>query len=194
MSTDLITTVKRTRAMKPAIPSLLRLTCLIAALSLPGAVFAHGFDDDGDDSPGYHGMMMNGGIGMMGGAGMMGGPSGYRGFGMMNGTVAGPGMMGPSVGNNYPPMMGFGPGSADLSVKQQRKLLDLQQAFQAHQLERMQSIQQQSFEMQKAYLGDTPDKQAILDAQKKINEINLKMLEDRLDTREKMQAILNESQ
>ncbi|MDX1801313.1 MAG: hypothetical protein R3303_10315, partial [Marinobacter sp.] len=90
--------------------------------------------------------------------------------------------------------MGFGPGSADLSVKQQRKLLDLQQAFQAHQLERMQSIQQQSFEMQKAYLGDTPDKQAILDAQKKINEINLKMLEDRLDTREKMQAILNESQ
>lgn len=183
--------------MKPATPTLFRLTCLAAALTLSGTVIAHGFDHDGDGYPGYQGMM-NGGPGMMGGAGMMGGGSGYQGFGMMNGAVGGPGMMGPHMMNGQAPMvtgpmMGFGPGSADLSVKQQRQLLDLQQTFQAHQLERMKSIQQQSFEMRKAYLGDTPDKQAILDAQKKINEINLKMLEDRLDTREKMQAILNES-
>ena len=183
--------------MKPAIPTLLRLACLTAALTLPGAVIAHGFDHDGDDSPGYHGMMMNGGTGMMGG------PAGYQGFGMMNGTAAGPGMLGPGMlgpgmmgtqgSMMVGPMMGYGPGSADLSDEQRGKMLELQQTFQTHQFERMQSIQQQYFKMQKAYLGETPDKQAILEAQKKINEINLKMLEERLDTREKMQTILNGS-
>lgn len=176
--------------MKPVIPTLVRLTCLTVAMTLSGAVLAHGFDDDGDDSPGYHGMMN-------GGAGMMGGPSGYRDFGMMNGTVASPGMIGPQMTNSHPsmmvgPMMGYGgPGSADLSDEQRGKMLDLQQTFQAHQLERMQSVQQQSFKIQKAYLGETPDKQVILDAQRKIDKINLKMLEEQLDTREKMQSILN---
>lgn len=159
--------------MQLSLYRILGLACLTATLSLPGALLAHGWDSD--DGPGAHGMMMGGGMGMMGGE-----------YGAM-----GPGMMGGNSAMMTGPMMGYGEGWSNLSGAQREKLLDLQQNLRKRQLEHMQSMLQQHFNMQKAYLGDTPDKKAILDAQRKINDIHLEMLEEQLDAREKMQAIMH---
>ncbi|WP_190294855.1 Spy/CpxP family protein refolding chaperone [Marinobacter sp. R17] len=180
--------------MTTAQQNLLRIIGLSAALTVSGLAAGHGFDNDDMPGRGYGGMMGMGSPGMMGGSGMMAGPGMMGGAGMMGG----PGMMQDPDDMGGPGMMcGYGRGYrawGNLSDDQRTALHKIQRDFQAHQWERMQSIRQERFNMMRAYTAEPVDKTAILDAQKRINALQLEMLEESLDTQAKVRSEIGQDQ
>ena len=143
---------------------------LAAALAL-GAPLA------GAQGPGY-----GYGPGTMGGYG----PGGY-GRGMMGGGY-GPGMMG-----------GYGRGGGafaalNLTDEQQDKLFAIQEANHKKNWDTMSTMRTETFKLQRMYNADSVDSKALLEQQKKVDELRRQMIASRLDMRKQMESVLTPEQ
>lgn len=160
---------------------LISIVSFSAALLVSALAYGHGYDSDDMPGWGYGGMMGMGGHSMMGSSGMMHDPE----------MMAGPGgMYGPGMMTG--PMGGYG-GWSNLSDDQRQSVHRIERDYQAHQWKRMESIRQERYNMMRAYTAENIDKKAILDAQRRINDLQLEMLEESLDTREKISGELRQN-
>ena len=129
------------------------------------------------------------------GPGMMGG--GY-GSGMMGGGGYGPGMMG---GGGYGPGMmgGYGRGAGpmaalNLTDEQQDKLFALQEANRKKNWDTMSAMRSETFKLRRMYNAETVDSKALLEQQKKVDELRRQVLASRLDMRKQMESVLTPEQ
>jgi len=155
--------------------------------------------------PGYGPGMMGGGPGY--GPGMMGGGSGY-GPGMMGGGGPGygqgygPGMRGgagPGYGQGYGPGSGCGPGgypfeSLNLTDEQRDKFLALQEENRQKNWATMGQLRTEMFALRRMYYADKVDPNAVAEQQKKIDELRRQMLKSRLESRNRVEALLTPEQ
>jgi Spy/CpxP family protein refolding chaperone len=121
------------------------------------------------------------GPGMMGGYrdGMMGG----YGAGMMGGYGAG--MM----------MGGYGPMAAlKLTDEQQDKLFALQEANRKKNWDTMSTMRSDMFKLQRMYNAESVDSKALLEQQKKVDDLRRQMIASRLDMRKQMESVLTPEQ
>jgi Spy/CpxP family protein refolding chaperone len=122
-----------------------------------------------------------GGMGGGYGPGMMGG--GYGG-GMMGGY--GPGMM----------MDGYGGPMAALKLtdEQQDKLFALQEANRKKNWDTMSTMRSEMFKLQRMYNAESVDSKALLEQQKKVDDVRRQMIASRLDMRKQMESVLTPEQ
>jgi Spy/CpxP family protein refolding chaperone len=173
---------------------------LIAAAIAAGTTTALAQPPQGQ--PGY-GM----GPGMMGG-GMMGGPGGGMGRGMMGSQDCpgmGPGMMGPGMGGGMMGpamgggMMGGGMGygmlyQLNLSDEQWARLTDVREEARKRNWDLMGRIQDEGFKLRKLMAASPRDRKAIGEQYRKLGELRQQRFEARLDTHEKVEAVLTPEQ
>jgi Spy/CpxP family protein refolding chaperone len=126
--------------------------------------------------PGYGPGGMGGGYG----PGMMGGYGG----GMMGGY--GPGMM----------MGGYGGPMAALKLtdEQQDKLFALQEANRKKNWDTMSTMRSEMFKLQRMYNAESVDSKALLEQQKKVDDLRRQMIASRLDMRKQMESVLTPEQ
>ena len=117
------------------------------------------------------------GPGMMGSG--MGAPAMMNGGGMM----MSPGMMGG-------PMMA----SLRLSDEQEDKLFALHEQMRAKNFGTMGKLHAEQFKLGKLMKADTVDSKAVVEQQKKVDEVRREMLASHLETRKQMEAILTPEQ
>ena len=124
------------------------------------------------------------GPGMMNGPGMMGyGPGMMNGPGMMG---YGPGMMG---------MGGFGPMAAlNLTEDQQDKIFAIHEQMRAKNFATMSKMRQEMFKLRKLMNAETPDTKAVVEQQKKVDDVRREMLASHLDTRKEIDKVLTPEQ
>ena len=121
------------------------------------------------------------------------GPGGMGGYapGMMGG---GPGMMGGGYG---PGMMGGygGPmASLNLTDEQQDKLFAIQEANRKKNWDAMSTMRSEMFKLQRMYNADSVDSKALLEQQKKVDDLRRQMVASRLDMRKQMESVLTPDQ
>ena len=121
---------------------------------------------------GYGPGMMGGGYG--GGPGMMGG------YGMMG---YGPGMMG-----------GYGLASLNLSDEQQGKVFAIQEDHRKKNFDTMSKMRSESFQLRRMYGAENVDSKAVLEQQKKVDELRRQMLASRLEMRKQVEGVLTPDQ
>jgi Spy/CpxP family protein refolding chaperone len=145
--------------------NIFKAAVLSAALAATGA-FAQG--------PGYgYGY----GPGMMG-SGMMGGGPGY-GAGMMGG--------GPGYGSG-------GIAALDLSDEQRTKVLAIQEDNRRKNWQAMGDMRGEMFKLRNLYYAEKADSKAILEQQKKVDELRRQMLSARLESRKQVEQVLTPEQ
>ena len=141
----------------------------------------------GAQGPGY-----GYGPGGMGGygPGMMGG------YGPGMGGGYGPGMMGGGYGAGM--MGGYGRAGAmaalNLTDEQQDKLFALQEANRKKNWDTMSTMRSETFKLQRMYNADSVDSKALLEQQKKVDELRRQMIASRLDMRKQMESVLTPEQ
>jgi len=154
-----------------------------------GAALALASSMAGAQGPGY-----GGGPGMMGGYGPGGG-----GPGMMGGYGPGggsPGMMG-GYGSG---MMGGGydrggPFAAlNLSDEQQDKLFAIREDNRRKNSDAMGTMRAEMFKLRRMYNADSVDSKALVEQQKKVDDLRRQMLASRLDMRKQMESVLTPEQ
>jgi Spy/CpxP family protein refolding chaperone len=123
-----------------------------------------------------YGPGMMGGYG--GGPGMMGG--GYGGYGMQG---YGPGMMG-----------GYGLASLNLSDEQQSKVFAIQEENRKKNFDTMSKMRGEMFQLRRMYAADNFDSKAVLEQQKKVDELRRAMLASRLEMRKQVEGVLTPEQ
>jgi Spy/CpxP family protein refolding chaperone len=119
------------------------------------------------------------------GPGMMGGYAG----GMMSGGMMGgygPGMMGGGYGG---PMA-----SLNLTDEQQDKLFAIQEANRKKNWDAMSTLRSETFKLQRMYNADSVDSKALLEQQKKVDDLRRQMVASRLDMRKQMESVLTPEQ
>ncbi|HEV8109170.1 MAG TPA: Spy/CpxP family protein refolding chaperone [Burkholderiales bacterium] len=130
-------------------------------------------------------------------AGAQGPGYGY-GPGAMGGY--GPGMMG---GNGGGMMGGYGGGmggyggpmaALNLTDEQQDKLFALQEANRKKNWDTMSNMRSETFKLRRMYNADSVDSKALLEQQKKVDDLRRQMLASRLDTRKQMESVLTPEQ
>ena len=139
---------------------------------------------------GYGRMGMMGGRGMgYGGMGMMGGGMGYGGMGMMGGGMGygGMGMMGAGMS---PMMMQL----LDLDDKQKAKLREISREQRNSRCANMNAMMDIRDELAEAYDKDQLDTKAIGKVYGKMFDMKRQMIEQSLEARNKMRAVLNKEQ
>ncbi|HET7365167.1 MAG TPA: Spy/CpxP family protein refolding chaperone [Burkholderiales bacterium] len=129
--------------------------------------------------PGYGygpGMMGGSGPGMMGGQGMMGG--------------YGPGMMG-----------GYGPGwgrgglaALNLTDDQQEKLFAIQEQNRRKNFDTMSKMRTEAFRLRKMLNAENIDTKAVVEQQKKVDDLRRDMLASRLESRKEVEKVLTPEQ
>jgi Spy/CpxP family protein refolding chaperone len=146
------------------------LAAAVAAALAIGSSFALA------QGPGYGPGGMGGGYG----PGMMGGYGG----GMMGGY--GPGMM----------MGGYGGPMAALKLtdEQQDKLFALQEANRKKNWDTMSTMRSDMFKLQRMYNAESVDSKALLEQQKKVDDLRRQVLASRLDMRKQMESVLTPEQ
>ena len=183
--------------------SRLRKFTLAAALvsmgTLGAAALAQGGPGAGPGyggGPGYGPGMMGGGPGY--GPGMMGGGPGYgpgRGYGPGGGGY-GPGY-GPR-GGGYGPGAGCGAGGPLGALKLTDSQLEKIQAIQEENRQKswavMGQMRTEMFKLRRLYYADSADTNAVVDQQKKVDELRRQMLKLRLESRKQVEAILTPEQ
>lgn len=155
-----------------------------------------------------------GGSGMMGpgmmGPGMMGGGQGYgygpgmMGPGMMGGSGMGPGMMGgygmgPGMMGGYgmgPGMMGgYGPLSAlNLTDDQRKKVQAIYDDLGKKNWEALGKMREDALKLRDLGWSDKRDKQAVLAAYKRMQDLRLQSFQARLDAQEQIEGVLTKEQ
>jgi Spy/CpxP family protein refolding chaperone len=123
--------------------------------------------------PGY------GGPGMMGGYGMGAGPGMTGGYGM----GYGPGMMG-----------GYGLASLNLSEEQQSKVFAIQEDRRKKNFDTMSKMRSETFQLRRMYGAENIDSKAVLEQQKKVDELRRAMLASRLEMRKQVEGVLTPEQ
>jgi Spy/CpxP family protein refolding chaperone len=147
------------------------LGAVLAAALAVGSTFA------GAQGPGY-----GYGPGMMGGDGQGGG----YGPGMTGGY--GPGMMG-GYGRGGGPMAAL-----KLTDEQQDKLFALQEANRKKNWDTMSSMRSEMFKLQRMYNAESVDSKALVEQQKKVDDLRRVVLASRLDMRKQMESVLTPEQ
>jgi len=115
------------------------------------------------------------------GPGMMGG----YGEGMMGGSTMGGGMMG-----------GYGGPMAALKLtdEQQDKLFAIQEANRKKNWDTMSSVRSEMFKLRRMYNAESVDSKALLEQQKKVDDLRRQVLASRLDMRKQMESVLTPEQ
>ena len=105
--------------------------------------------------------------------------------GMMGGYGPGPGMM-----------MGGGPmmASLNLSSEQKDKVFALHEQMRAKNFGTMGKLHSEQFKLQKLMRADSVDSKAVVEQQKKVDEVRREMLASHLEMRKQMEAILTPEQ
>jgi len=155
--------------MKEKLRKLALVATVLAAATIGATAIAQG--------PGY-------GPGMMGGGGPGYGP-GY-----------GPGMMG-GGGPGYGP--GYGPGagmldSLNLSDEQRDKIQVLQEENRQKNWAAMGELRTEMFALRRMYYADKVDPNAVAEQQKKADELRRQMLKSRIESRNRVDALLTPEQ
>ncbi len=184
------------------------LRSLVYAAALAGASAAHAdhmsgqwMNDGGwGMGPGMMGRgMMGPGMGMgpgMMGPGMMGG-QGMMGPGMMGGQGTGPGMMGPGMGQG---MMGPGMGQGmmapdlDLSDEQRSQINKIRTDARKKQLDLAKQMRSEQRKLQALYDTDKPDREAIRAQRKKIQDLQLQVMQNHMTAHNEMDDVLTDEQ
>jgi Spy/CpxP family protein refolding chaperone len=131
------------------------------------------------------------------------GPSGGYGPGMMGGY--GPGMMGgygPGMMGGYGPGMmggygrGFGGGLAalNLSDEQQEKIFAIQEENRKKNWDTMSKMRSESFKLRRLYNAENVDSKALMEQQRKVDDLRRQMLGARLDMRKQVESVLTPEQ
>ena len=159
--------MKRTHVLGAALAAALALGAPLAGAQGPGPGYGPG--------GGY-------GPGMMGGYG----PGGY-GRGMTGGGY-GPGMMG-----------GYGRGGGafaalNLTDEQQDKLFAIQEANHKKNWDTMSTMRSEMFKLRRMYNAESVDSKALLEQQKKVDDLRRQVLASRLDMRKQMESVLTPEQ
>lgn len=115
------------------------------------------------------------------GPGMMGG----YGEGMMGGSTMGGGMMG-----------GYGGPMAALKLtdEQQDKLFAIQESNRKKNWDTMSSVRSEMFKLRRMYNAESVDSKALLEQQKKVDDLRRQVLASRLDMRKQMESVLTPEQ
>jgi Spy/CpxP family protein refolding chaperone len=146
------------------------------------------------------GMGMGMGPGMMGGQGMMGpGMMGGQGMGpgMMGGQGMGPGMMGPGMGQG---MMGPGMGQGmmapdlELSDEQRSQINKIRTDARKKQLDLAKQMRSEQRKLQALYDTDKPDREAIRAQRKKIQDLQLQVMQNHMTAHNEMDDVLTDEQ
>ena len=123
------------------------------------------------------------------------GPGGMGGYG--------PGMMGgygPGMGGGYGPGMmgGYGRGGAmaalNLTDEQHDKLFALQEANRKKNWDTMSAMRSETFKLQRMYNAESIDSKAVLEQQKKVDDLRRQVIASRLDMRKQMESVLTPEQ
>jgi Spy/CpxP family protein refolding chaperone len=120
------------------------------------------------------------------------GPGQGYGPGMMGGSGrGGPGMMG-GYGGGYGP----GPGAAisGLTDEQRDKLAVIREQHRQKNWGTMGQVQAEQFKLRQMYSADKLDSAAILEQQKKVDDLRRQMLKSRLEARKEIEAVLTPEQ
>jgi Spy/CpxP family protein refolding chaperone len=136
------------------------------------------------------------------GPGMMGGSGGY-GPGMMGGGY-GPGMMGGYAsgmmgGYGRGMMGGFaggGPGLAalNLSDEQQEKVFAIQEEQRRKNFDTMSKMRSETFKLRRMYTADNVDSKAVVEQQRRVDDLRRQMLASRLEMRKQVESVLTPEQ
>ena len=164
--------MKRRHVLGAALAAALAVGSTLALAQGPG--YGYG--------PGGYGPGMMGGYG----GGMMGGGGGY-GAGMMGGGY-GPGMMG-GYGRGGGPMAAL-----NLTDEQQDKLFAMQEANRKKNWDTMSSMRSEMFKLRRMYNAESVDSKALLEQQKKVDDLRRQLLASRLDMRKQMESVLTPEQ
>jgi len=115
------------------------------------------------------------------GPGMMGG----YGEGMMGGSTMGGGMMG-----------GYGGPMAALKLtdEQQDKLFAIQESNRKKNWDTMSSVRSEMFKLRRMYNAESVDSKALLEQQKKVDDLRRQVLASRLDMRKQMESVFTPEQ
>src|SRR5678815_5490494 len=115
------------------------------------------------------------------GPGMMGG----YGEGMMGGSTMGGGMMG-----------GYGGPMAALKLtdEQKDKLFAIQESNRKKNWDTMLSVRSEMFKLRRMYNAERVDPKALLEQQKKVDDLRRQVLASRLDMRKQMESVLTPEQ
>jgi len=173
--------------MKAKLRKFALVATVLAAATIGATAIAQG--------PGYGPGMMGGGgpgygPGMMGGGGPGYGP-GY-GSGMMGGG-------GPGFGPGFGPGRGYGPGanmleSLNLSDEQRDRIQVMQEENRQKNWTAMGQLRTDMFALRRMYYADKVDANAVAEQQKKVDELQRQMLKSRLESRNRVEALLTPEQ
>ena len=132
----------------------------------------------GAQGPGYGPGAMGGGPGMMGG--------GY-GPGMMGGY--GPGMGGYGRGGYGGPLAAL-----NLTDEQQEKIFAMQEDHRRKNSDTMSKMRSETFKLRRMYNAESVDSKAMLEQQKKVDDLRRQMLGSRLEMRKQVEGVLTPEQ
>ena len=132
-----------------------------------------------------------------GGAQWGGGPGAMHGWGGAPQWGGGPGMMrgrggGPGWGGGYGPGRVFA--ELDLTPDQQEKIAKVHEDMRRSIWDTMGQLHAEQFKLRGLYLADKPDPNAISDQQKKVDELHRAMIKSRVETGNRIEALLTKEQ
>ena len=116
----------------------------------------------------------------------------------------GPGMMG-GYGPGYGPgygrgMMGYGPGGGgmfarlNLTDEQQDKIFAIQEQNHSKNFGTMSKMRAEGYKLQRMLNAENPDSKAIVEQQKKVDDLRREMLASRLESRKEIEKVLTPEQ
>lgn len=116
----------------------------------------------------------------------------------------GPGMMG-GYGQGYGPgygrgMMGYGPGGGglfarlNLTDEQQDKIFAIQEQNHSKNFGTMSKMRAEGYKLQRMLNAENPDSKAIVEQQKKVDDLRREMLASRLESRKEIEKVLTPEQ
>ena len=115
-----------------------------------------------------------------------------HGPGMMQGHGHGQGMMMEGRGGHGPGMMGaYG---FDLSPEQEDKVLAIREEHRRKNWDAMGKLEGEEYKLRRLENAGSPDTKAIVEQQKRVDELRREMLASRLEMRKEMEAVLTPEQ
>ena len=121
-----------------------------------------------------------------------GGPGYGYGPGMMGGGGYGQGMMGGGYGRGGG--LGGPMAALNLTDEQQEKIFALHEDHRRKNFDTMSKMRSETFKLRRMYNADNVDSKAIVEQQRKVDELRRQVLASRLDMRKQMESVLTPEQ